>query len=206
MPLRRTLPWLVVTLLLALIAMALSAGAVRKTDSAIAAAIFATVMILTGIRGNAPLWLRNPQPQSLGVTPRTAAFETSRLIGITYFWCALAFFTIYLGTSVRWQHGWQYGSAMLLIAVGHAFYLARLADPADSASEPAAVNRLVKLAGYQAIAIAVGLIWLIGSGKLSTLKGDWAANQIFLAGGFAVMCLSMIMMRTHSVLSGQAGA
>ncbi len=59
---------------------------------------------------------------------------------------------------------------------------------------------------FQAVAIACGLIWLIASGKLSSLKGDWAANQLFLAGGFAIMCLSMIIMKTHAVLSEQQRA
>jgi hypothetical protein len=33
------------------------------------------------------------------------------------------------------------------------------------------------------------------------LKGDWAANQLFLAGGFAIMCLSMIMIKSYTVLT-----
>ncbi|MBN9281050.1 MAG: hypothetical protein J0H37_02035, partial [Hyphomicrobium denitrificans] len=56
-------------------------------------------------------------------------------------------------------------------------------------------------AALQAVAIACGLLWLIQSGKLSSLKGDWAANQLFLAGGFTVMCLSVIIVKTHSALS-----
>ena len=63
---------------------------------------------------------------------------------------------------------------------------------------------MVKLAGYQAVLIGVGLVWLIGSGKLATLKGDWAANQLFLAGGFAIMCLSMIMIKSYAVLTERA--
>ncbi len=37
--------------------------------------------------------------------------------------------------------------------------------------------------------------------KLSSIKGDWPANQLFLAGGFTVMCLSVIIVKTYSVLS-----
>ena len=90
---------------------------------------------------------------------------------------------------------------MLLIAVAHAIYLWRLADPNASVSSPRAIDRAVRLAACQAIAIAFGLIWLIQSGKLASVKGDWAANQLFLAGGFAVMFLSAIIIKTNATLS-----
>jgi hypothetical protein len=121
---------------------------------------------------------------------------------LAYLWCALAFYAVYLGTTLRWQHGWEYGSAMLLVAVGHALYLWHLSDPNAAVSTPKAIGRAVALAALQAVAIACGLIWLIQSGKLSSsVKGDWAANQLFLAGGFTVMCLSVIIVKTHAALS-----
>ncbi len=204
MPLRPSLPWLLTTLAAALVAMTVAAGAIRKAESATAAAIFAIVLVATAVRTNSPLWRRSAGTADAGgVTPRDALRQTAQLIMLAYLWCALAFYAIYIGTHVRWQHGWEYGSALMLIALAHVFYLWRIADPKDKFATPLAIARAVRLAFLQAVAIACGLIWLIGSGKLSSLKGDWAANQLFLAGGFAIMCLSMIMIKSYAVLTEQ---
>lgn len=204
MTLRPSLPWLLTTLAAALVAMVLAAGALQKVESAIAAAVFAFVLITTAIRTNAPIWRRAASPGQ--ITPRDAVIETTRLIMLAFLWCALAFYAIYLGTSIRWQHGWEYGSANLLIAGAFAYYLWRLSNPNDNLSNPLAIERMVKFAGYQAVLIGVGLVWLIGSGKLATHKGDWAANQLFLAGGFAIMCLSVILIKTNAVLTERRAA
>ena len=204
MPLRPSLPWLLTTLAAALVAMTVAAGATRKAESATAAAIFAIVLVATAVRTNSPLWRRSAGTSDAGgVTPRDALRQTAQLIMLAYLWCALAFYAIYIGTHVRWQHGWEYGSALMLIALAHVFYFWRIADPKDKFATPLAIARAVRLAFLQAVAIACGLIWLIGSGKLSSLKGDWAANQLFLAGGFAIMCLSMIMIKNYAVLTEQ---
>lgn len=199
MPLRPSLPWLLMILALALLAMVVAAGAVHKGESALAAGIFAFTLVATAVRSQSPTWGRRAPASD--VAPRSALIQTTWLIMLAYLWCALAFFAIYLGTGIRWQHGWEYGSAMFLIAAGHAYYLSRLSDPDDPFSKPAAVDYAVKLSMYQAILIGIGLVWLIGSGKLSSLRGDWAANQLFLSGGFAIMCLCAIALKSHAVLS-----
>ncbi|MBN9248051.1 MAG: hypothetical protein J0I81_11535 [Hyphomicrobium sp.] len=199
MTLRPSLPWLLFTLTAALIAMYLAAYAVLKVEAAIAAAVFALVIIVSAIRTNAPVW-RQP-PAATGPTPREALFRTIQLMMLSYLWCAIAFYAIYLGTHTRWQHGWEYGTAILLISGAYGYYLRRLRDPADNLSSPPAIDRMVRFTAYLALLIGAGLIWLIGSGKLATVKGDWAANQLFLAGGFAVMCLSAIIVKTNSVLA-----
>jgi hypothetical protein len=204
MPLRPSLPWLLVTLAAAWLAMIVAAGSMRKVESAIAAGVFALVLVATAVRTQSPLWRRSAQ--NVDVTPRSALMQTARLIMLAYLWCALAFFAIYLGTHIRWQHGWEYGTAMLLVAAGHAYYLSRLANPNDPVSTPAAIDQAVRFSGGQAILIGLGLMWLIGSGKLSSLRGDWAANQLFLAGGFAIMCLSGITIKSHAVLSERSPA
>ncbi|ADJ25338.1 hypothetical protein Hden_3547 [Hyphomicrobium denitrificans ATCC 51888] len=199
MALRPPLPWLLATLLAALLAMYLATSGLQKAQAATSAAAFAILLVIAGLRSNSPLWRRGATRSM--ATPRQALWLTTLLIMLAYFWCALAFYAVYLGTSLRWQHGWEYGSAMLLVAVGHAIYLWHLDDPNASVSTPKAIGRAVALAALQAVAIACGLLWLIQSGKLSSLKGDWAANQLFLAGGFTVMCLSVIIVKTHSALS-----
>ena len=199
MALRPPLPWLLATLVAALLAMYLATSGLQKAQAATSAAAFAILLVIAGLRSNSPLWRRGATKSM--ATPRQALWLTTLLIMLAYFWCALAFYAVYLGTSLRWQHGWEYGSAMLLVAVGHAIYLWHLDDPNASVSTPKAIGRAEALAALQAVAIACGLLWLIQSGKLSSLKGDWAANQLFLAGGFTVMCLSVIIVKTHSALS-----
>ncbi len=204
MPLRPPLPWLLATLAAALIALTIAAGATRKAEAAVAAAVFALILVATAIRTNTPLWRRSASAQ--GVTARDAVMQTARLIMLAYLWCGLAFYAVYIGTGIHWQHGWEYGSGMLLIGIGHAFYLWRLSNPGDVVSAPSAIERAVKLSTYEAVLIAIGLIWLIESGKLYTIKGDWAANQLFLAGGFAIICLCAIMIKTNSVLNERRAA
>jgi hypothetical protein len=190
---------LLATLAAALIAMYLATSALQKAEAATSAAAFAILLMTSAIRTNSPLWRRGAA--KIAMTQREALWQTTLLIMLAYLWCALAFYAVYLGTTLRWQHGWEYGSAMLFIAVAHAIYLWRLADPNASVSSPRAIDCAVRLAACQAIAIAFGLIWLIQSGKLSSVKGDWAANQLFLAGGFAVMFLSAIIIKTNATLS-----
>jgi hypothetical protein len=204
MPLRPSLPWLLATLAAALVALTIAAGASRKAEAALAAAVFAIVLVATAVRSNSPLWRRSAS--AAGVTARDAVKQTASLIMLAYLWCGLAFYAVYVGMGLHWQHGWEYGSAMLLIGIGHAFYLWRLSDPRDAVSAPAAIERAVRLSSYQAVLIAIGLLWLIESGKLSTLRGDWAANQLFLAGGFAIMCLCVIMIKTNSALNERQAA
>ena len=102
---------------------------------------------------------------------------------LAFLWCGLAFYAVYLGTRIRWQHGWEYGSACILIAGAYAYYMTRLSNPDDKLARPPAIDRMARIAGYQAVLIGIGLVWLIGAGKLITHKGDWAANHLFLAGG-----------------------
>ncbi|CAA2143991.1 hypothetical protein [Hyphomicrobium sp. ghe19] len=204
MTLRPSLPWLLTTLAVALIAMFLAAGALQKFEAAMAASVFVFVIVTAAIRTNAPVW--RPAPDIGEITPRDAMIPTIRLVMLSFLWCGLAFFAIYLGTSIRWQHGWEYGSAMVLVAGTYAYYLSRLRDPHDDWSKPQAIERMVRFMTYQAFAIGGGLVWLISSGKLATLRGDWAANQLFLAGGFAVMCLSAIIVKTNSALAERHAA
>jgi hypothetical protein len=181
--------------------MVVATSAMRKVEAALAATVFAIALIATAVRANAPLWRRSA-PVS-GVTPRDAVRQMTQLIMLAYLWCGLAFYGIYLGTKIHWQHGWEYGSAMLLIALAHALYLWRLSDPKDSVSAPRAVERAVRLASFQAVLIAGGLIWLVTSGKLASLRGDWPANQLFLAGGLTIACLSLILIKTSMVINSR---
>lgn len=201
MTLRPSLPWLLLTLSAALLAMFLAARSFQKVESAIAAAVFAIVLCATAIRTNAPVWRRSSPASERATTPREALRANLLLIMLAFLWCGLAFYAVYLGTHVRWQHGWEYGSACILIGGAYAYCVKSLGDPNGALAHPAAIDRMARIAGYQAILIGIGLVWLIGAGKLITHKGDWAANHLFLAGGFAIMCISVMLIKTNIALS-----
>jgi hypothetical protein len=55
--------------------------------------------------------------------------------------------------------------------------------------------------GFAALA---GLAFLIGSGKLSTLKDDWAANHVFLFGATGILVLCIIAGISQRRLAAQA--
>ena len=57
----------------------------------------------------------------------------------------------------------------------------------------------------EAVAALAAVVVLLASGKMTTGKSDWAANQIFVAGGIAVAILSAMCSYTHFKLmrSGQ---
>jgi hypothetical protein len=203
MTLRPSLPWLLLVLTVALAAMYFAAGSFQKVESALASAVFALVLCVTALRTNAPYW-HQPAAQRLAVPQALAT--NAFLIMLAFLWCGLAFYAVYLGTSVRWQHGWEYGSACVLFAALYGFLAFRLSQPNSSLASNSSINRITRIAGYQAFLIGVGLVWLIGAGKLATHKGDWAANQLFLGGGLAIICISVILIKTNAALSERHAA
>lgn len=127
----------------------------------------------------------------------------SRITTLVYAWGGVALLTLYRFTPVTWQHGWQYGSAMLLIAAGLAAYLYLLGQPDTALAAAPAVRRAADLAALQGLAIAGALLWLAASGKIASPKGDWAANAIFFSGGLAVAWISAVVVATHRRITGQ---
>ncbi|MBS0234970.1 MAG: hypothetical protein JSR99_15970 [Proteobacteria bacterium] len=200
MTLRPSLSWLLLTLTAALVAMFLAARSFQKVESAIAAAVFALVLCATAIRTNAPAWRQDSAGSQRAIAARDALRANLFLIMLAFLWCGLAFYAVYLGTHVRWQHGWEYGSACILIGGIYAYFVKRLANPGDTLAHSSALDRMARMAGYQAVLIGIGLVWLIGAGKLVTHKGDWAANHLFLAGGFAIMFISVLLIKTNIAL------
>jgi hypothetical protein len=50
------------------------------------------------------------------------------------------------------------------------------------------------------LAALCALVYLIGTGKLATAKDDWAANDVFLFGGIAILALCVIAAVTQARL------
>lgn len=162
---------------------------------------FALAAIWTAWRLNASSLRRGPEKAA----DRTAAVAqlqaTSVVTAMIYAWGGAAMFMVYELTGLHWRHGWQYGSIMLLIAAGLFAYVRVLDDRQSRLTAPAAVDRVVQLAALHGLATAVALGWLVLSGKLDTVKGDWAANAIFLAGGVSIIAISAMAVRAHRALT-----
>jgi hypothetical protein len=153
------------------------------------------------MRMNAPLWTTDVSKLESRPLAAAAIRQTSIVTAALYAWGGAAMTLVYRFSGLHWQHGWQYGLAMLLIATGLAGYVHLLGDVRSSLNSDRAIDRVAKLAALQGIAVTFALAWLAGSGKLATTKGDWAANIIFVTGGLAIAMVSAVVTRTHHSLT-----
>lgn len=110
-------------------------------------------------------------------------------------------------TGLKWQHGWQYAAAMALLATGSAL-LSRTLRRTLPAAETAVANNHVRLAVPAAVSqgliAAGGLAALIVSGKLWSVRADWAANRVFAGLAVAILAISVATVVT-GLRSRQAG-
>ena len=112
---------------------------------------------------------------------------------LTCAWSAAALFLAYPIAGLHWLHGWEYGLLFVLITFAFGLYWQRLANCHDKEAQLVAITRAKSLATVQAIAIASTIVWIVATGKLRTIKGDWLANDVFLASGCAMLALSVLL-------------
>lgn len=129
--------------------------------------------------------------------PLRASRTNARLMALIYGWGALAIFAIYALTELWWFHSWQYASAMGLIAALLMGFAYLLNDPASQFRSPIALDVSALLAVAQATGAAMGIFFLINSGKLASIKSDWPANHVFVGGGLAIIVVSIVSALTH---------
>lgn len=206
MSLQRIVPWLIALLVATVPAMMTAArvGLTSATSAFAAAFVFSVVAV--SWRTNIAHW-HAPQPALAAASdPIHADRRNARLAGLTYAWSALSMLGLYTTplTGLKWQHGWQYAAAFALLSAG------ALAYTHLSGSRNAAMRqRLHKLAGplaaIQATIAAGGLAYLVMSGKLQSMRADWAANLVFVYAALAIMILSAVALRTHIRLARDAG-
>ena len=130
-----------------------------------------------------------------------ALVAATNLSAFVYAWGAAALFLVYTTSGLYWQHGWQYGLAMALVAAGMAQYARLLEQCHPDLTSDNAIERSVVLAIAHGIAVSLVLLWLVASGKILTPRADWAANLIFVAGGLSIVCLCAFLTKTHHELT-----
>jgi len=199
MSLRTAIPWLATAILASIAGMVSGAHARLPEMTLVAASLFCLALVAVGVQINRPLWAGEPDPSADALIH--AARRNARLMALGYIWGAAAMLTIYGVSGLRWQHAWQYGLAMSLFAVAILAYVHDLGRPGSGLRTPRALSVALQLTVLQAAAAVLGLGFLLSSGKLAGVKGDWAANQIFLTGGIAIAMLSALAAYTQHRLT-----
>jgi hypothetical protein len=196
--LRPLLPWLLLASALSISLMVLGAGRGDQFLPSLAAGLLVALVVGTGLGINSPLWSKAARlatsPQDGLARIKEALRCNVWLAALVYAWGASALFAVYSLSDVWWRHAFQYGSGAALFAAGLGIYGYRLGRARESSMPP------LFLTVIHGLAAAGGLVYLIGGGKLDTVKGDWAANEVFLWGGIAIVVLCLISTVTQTRL------
>lgn len=197
--LRPLLPWLLLASALSITMMVLGAGRGDRVLPSLSAGLLVALVVGTGLGVNAPLWSKRTGGAD-GLEGLASIREALRcnvwLAALVYAWGASALFAIYSLSDLVWRHGFQYASGAAVFAAGiglYALWLGRTKNP----QLPPLILTIV-----HGIAAAGGLTYLIGADKLSTVKGDWAANEVFLWGGLAIVALCVMSFVTQTRVKG----
>ncbi len=196
MPLEPFLPVLLATMVLSIFAMVWAVGEQAFVVSAIAVALFALVIGLLAFRSNVPFWRGQNQrrPGQLVLAARNNAW----LMVLTYGWGAVAMLAIYSLTNIWWWHSWQYGLMMAVLALFLIGFVVLLGSEKRLwFRSPRVLDLTAWLSVLQAVSAIAALAYLFQSGKLLRQGNDWPANHIFVAGGLAIILISVIAVLTH---------
>lgn len=201
MPQTNLLPWICAAIVASIAAMVTGIRTGLPLFAWTGAALFATTLVATSVDINLPWWRQDSEP--VPDLAADAAVRNARLIVLGYAWGSLALLAIYRLTSLRWQHGLQYGAGMALIAWLTLVYIHFLARPGSRLRAPRSLMQATWISLAHGGAALGGVIFLLASGKIHSIKDDWAANQVFLAGGLAVAALSVLSAYTQLKLASR---
>ncbi len=198
----RLTPLIVATLVVgiaSLIGQVMGASEATNGLSAFAAAAFIGALIRTAWVANQPWWahghMHDIGPHGTDCE-RTMAQTNAALLALGYAWGGVSLIGVYTLSVLKWQHGWQYGAGMLLVAL--VLWGLALSWRTRWSQRTAGLLQAVTL--LHAAAVTAALSWLVYSGKLITFKSDWAANVVFAGGGLLLIALNIIAMRTARAL------
>ena len=188
---RRYHVWLAATAIVTVCGLVFAAGTMQRLLAIVAAGMFALVVaIVTVMLNNRVAAASNNVGSSAGAA--NAATHNAALIAIVFGWGGSAILGAYYLTDLFWHHAWQYGIAMCVVAGLVGQYSSMLARGDNRLSTPVWLARSAWLALAQAVAAAAGLTFLILSGKLARHNNDWIANHVFVAGGLAIIIVSIV--------------
>lgn len=197
MPLTTLMPCIIAAIVASIAAMVTGVVSDLPRFSGAAAGLFAAALFATAVDINRPWWGATDTADIEGDAPVVAAIRNGRLLALGYFWGALALLAIYRLTSLRWQHGLQYGAGMALFGWFALLYVHFLVRPGSRLRTPRALVQATWFSLAHGGAAFGGVLFLLVSGKITSIKDDWAANQIFLAGGIALVGLSLVSAYTQ---------
>lgn len=190
----RIAPWLLAALAI-VAALFIRMAAAGDRGAAFAVALAAPALLIAAALAICiPLWRLAPvaikSDEAIAQARRTA-----RLFAVAFAWGAAAMLGAYSPmTGLKWQHGWQYGAGMVLLAaLSFGYGLALGGRRLRSARLQRAVMWGTIATGTAAAAAAA---WLVGAGKLQSPKGDWAANFVFFAIAVALSGISAVAVYT----------
>ncbi len=196
MPLTNVLPWIMTAIVASIAAMVSGVAADLPALSWTAAGLYVAALVAVALDINRPWWTQQSAVPDYD-SAVSAAIRNARLMMLGYLWGSLALIFIYRLTGLRWQHGIQYAAGMALIAWLIILYVHFVARPGSILRGPRALALATRVTLAHAAAALAGSMFLLASGKIHSVKGDWAANQVFLAGSVAVVALSLISAYTQ---------
>jgi hypothetical protein len=128
-----------------------------------------------------------------GASASALAAQTARASGLVWVWAALAIFVTY-NFILSWREWWVFVLALVLIGgLCIAFSLMFNKDTAAGRDDEALLGFARTLGAVQAFGMFIAMIGIVADGKLSWLPraghGEWAANNIFFFGAFAIACI-----------------
>ncbi len=190
MSLTPLVPFLAVGLILSVTGMVHGAGRGDAQFTALCAISFISIVVAAALLINANAWRKSNASEKAAATA-SAVRRNARLAGLVYTWGAAAMFAVYSLSDLSWRHSWQYGLGMAIIGIGIFIFVYRLGN-----AQPSRLPSL-SLTILHGVAAIGGLTYLIGAGKLQTVKSDWAANEVFLWGGIGIVVLCVLSLITH---------
>lgn len=199
MSLHTIVPWLIAALTVSVAVSAYGAATGSVAVVALSCAAFAALSLMAAVMTNTPMWnleAHRIRPEAVTV----AARRNARLIAIAYAWGAATLLIAYPVSGLRWQHAWQYGAGMALIALAIFAYAIAVTKPGSAMAAPSRQLRMLQLTVVHGMLAVGGVGWLILSGKLASAKTDWLANHVFVTGGILVAVLSALAASTQTKL------
>ena len=196
MALEPFMPVLLAAMVLSVVAMVWAVGEQLTLVSGVAVAMLFVVVAISAMVFNRPFWQKTASDD--GNLLVQAARGNAWLMVLTYSWGAIAMLAIYSLTSIWWWHSWQYGLMMAVLALLLIGFVALLGSERWALFRNAPMLDVTAwLSLAQAAAAGAGLTYLTTSGKLLQQRSDWPANHIFVAGGAAIIVVSLIAVYTH---------